>query len=121
MPLVSGTQLTALRTVANNGLDSVATAILRSIQTETDFGSEDNWATVLLDEPCWVRNQASTNVSTMASRLAVTGTFRIHFVAGLDVQPGDRVVVEDATYDITDTNVENTLQIFTTAVARKVE
>lgn len=121
MPLVSQTQLNALRAVAYNGLDSVATAVIRSVQGETAFGSEDLWATVLLDEPCWVRSQSSTNVSTMASRLAVTGTFRIHFRAGVDVQPGDRCVVEDATYDISETNVENTLQIFTTAVARKVE
>lgn len=121
MPLVSATQLTALRAVANNGLDSLATAVLRPIQVETDFGSEDNWATVVLDVPCWVRSQSATNVSTMASRLAVTGTFRIHFVAGSDVQRSDRVVISDEVYDVTDTNVENTLQIFTTAVARKVE
>jgi hypothetical protein len=122
MPLVSDTQLAALRAVANNGLDSTtATAILRSVQIENDFGSEDSWATVLLDVPCWLREMSSTNVGSMASRLVTTGTYRCHFEAGLDVQAGDHVVIDDTTYDVQGTNVENTIQIFTTAVMRKVE
>lgn len=121
MPLVSATQIAALRSVANHGLDDVATAILRSIQVENDFGSEDAWATVELDAACWLREMSSTNVGSMASRLVTTGTYRCHFEAGLDVQPGDHIVIGGQTYDVQGTNVENTLQIFTTAVMRKVE
>lgn len=121
MPLVSATQLNAIRAVANNGLDSTATAILRPIQIENDFGSEDNFATVLLDVPCWLREMASTNVGSMASRLTTVGTYRCHFEAGLDVQPGDTVVIAGVDYAVQGTNVENTLQVFTTALMRKVE
>lgn len=120
MPLVTATQLAGLRSVAYNGLATTCTAIIRSVQVESDFGSEDAWATVDMDLPCWVRSQSSTNVSSMASRLAVTGTFRIHFEDGVDLEPGDRVVIEGDTYECTETNAENTLRIFATAVARKV-
>ena len=121
MPLVSGTQIAALRNVAYNGLDDVASAILRSVQVENDFGSEDAWATVELDAPCWLREMSSTNVGSMASRLVTTGTYRCHFEAGTDIQPGDHVVINGATYDVQGTNAENTIQIFATAVMRKVE
>lgn len=121
MPLVSETQLTALRSVAYRGLETTASAILRSIQVENDFGSENAWGTVALDAPCWLRSQSATNVTSMASQLAVTGTFRLHFEVGVDVEAGDHVVIGDDTYDVTDTNYENTLRIFTTAVVRKVE
>lgn len=121
MPLVSDTQLDVLRAVGNNGLDSLATAIMRSVQVETDFGSEDAWATVALDQPCWIREMASTNVSPIVMALATVGTFRCHFVHGTDIQPGDRVVIGEDTYDVQGTNRENTIQIFATAIMRKVE
>lgn len=123
MPLVSPAQLAAIRTVANNGLESRA-HILRSTQTETNFGSVDAWATVALDQPCWLRNMTTTSVTEIVLALATLGTFRCHFAAGTDVQPGDRLIfpdLDEKPFDVSDTNAENTLQVFTTAIVRRTE
>jgi hypothetical protein len=120
-PLVSPAQISALQTVAYRGLDSSAT-VIRPIQVETDFGSDASWATVSIDTPCWIRgvNIVSTIIST-AMRESVVGVFRIHFEQDTDIDHGDRVIIGDSTYDIIDINVENTIQIFRTALGKKIE
>jgi len=121
MPLVSATQLTALRAVGNQGLDSSA-VIMRQTQVETAFGSEASWVVVTSDVPCWVRAMGlAASIIDIAMREAIIGSFRIHFEVGTDIAKGDRVVVDGSTFDIIDLNHENTLQIFTTAVGKKVE
>ena len=121
MPFVSAAQLTALRSVAYRGLDSVAT-IERSVQVETDFGSAGQWTTVATGVPCWVRAMGlAANITDVSYREAVVGAFRIHFEVDADVIHADRVTVGDETFEVIDVNIENTIQIFRTAVAKRVE
>ena len=121
MPLVSETQLTTLRARAYQGLTSTA-HILRPIQVETDFGSEEAYATVALDEPCWIRATAVPAIVTEeAMRVVTAGVFRCHFRVGTDLEPGDQVIVNDQPFDVVDTNNENTVRIFTTVMARRLE
>jgi len=122
-PLVSPAQLTALRGVAYHGLDSTAT-VTRQTQVETAFGSESSWTTISTGTPCWVRGVNIPSVVTTGSmREVVIGAFRIHFEQDADVRANDRVTVDGdgSVYDIIDMNRENTIQIFRTAIGKKVE
>lgn len=121
MPFVTPTQLTALRSVAYRGLDSSAT-IERSVEVENAFGSAPQWTTVATGVPCWVRAMPlASNIIDVAYRAAVIGAFRIHFEVDADVIHGDRITVGDEQFEVIDVNVENTIQIFRTAVAKRIE
>jgi len=121
MALVTPGMLAALRTVAYQGLQSSAT-ISRATQVETDFGSAESWSQVATGVPCWVRGVSIPNVVTdVAYREAAVGTFRIHFEQGVDVRPADKLTIDGRDFEVIDLNVENTIQIFTTVMAKKVE
>lgn len=121
MPFVTPTQLTALRSIAYRGLDSSAT-IERPAQIETAFGSKESWVTVATGVPCWVRAMGlAANIVDVAYREAVIGAFRIHFTVDTDVRHADKVTVGTESFEVIDVNVENTIQIFRTAVAKRIE
>lgn len=120
-PLVTPGMLAAVRNIGNMGLESLAT-IERSVQVENDFGSEHQWSTIATNVPCWVRAMGlSASIGSTAYRETVLGAFRIHFEVGTDVDHGDRVTVGAETFEVIDVNLENTIQVFTTALAKKVE
>jgi hypothetical protein len=119
MPLVSATQMTALRSIANNGLDTPIT-IKRPTQIVTDYGSEDSFA-VVASTNGWIREMGSPNASEMVSFIAATGTFRLHTPYGTDLQPGDTVTAGGVDFEVVDTNSDNTVRIFTSARLRRVE
>jgi hypothetical protein len=121
MPLVSPTQLTVLRNIAYKNLDSSA-LIERSTEVENDFGTNESWTIVATDVPCWIRGTTvPSSLSDVAMRIAVIGTFRIHFQVGTDIQLNDRLTIGGEQFYVIDMNVENTIQIFTTAMAKRVE
>jgi len=121
MPFVTDSQLSALRSVAYRGLDSVAT-IQRQAQVETAFGSEAQWSTVASGVPCWIRAMGlAANITDASYREVVVGSFRVHFAVGTDVTHGDKLTIEGETFEVVDINKENTIQIFRTAVAKRVE
>ena len=121
MSLVTPGMLSTLRAVGYANLDSVA-EIRRATVTETDWGVKEVYSTIATDVPCWIRGVTVPGIiGDIALREAVVGTFRIHFQVGVDVRGGDRLIIEGSTFEVTDTNTENTIQIFHTAMARKIE
>lgn len=119
--LVSDGQLAALRKIAYQGLEFDA-IILRSIQVETDFGSEAVWATLDTEVPCWVRfTDLTKGLGQQSFREVMVGTLRIHFEIDRDIEISDRIAVDGSLLDIIDMNVENTYKIFKTALGKKVE
>ena len=120
MPLVTPAMINALRSVAYQQLVTPAT-ISRATQAETDFGSEETWS-VVATANCWIRGVAVPSVVIdVAYREAAVGTFRIHFEQGTDVRPGDKLTIAGSDFEVIDYNAENTIQIFTTVMAKKVE
>ena len=119
--LVTNTQLAALRKIAYQGLEFDA-IILRSLQVETAFGSEEVWATLDTQVPCWVRFTGLTqSLGQQSFREVMVGTLRIHFEIDRDIEIADRLVVDGSVLDVIDMNVENTYKIFKTALGKKVE
>ena len=119
MPLVSTTQLTAIRNIAYRGLDTPVT-IQRKTVSEGDFGGVETWNTVTTTNG-WLREMTTTKPFGIASLLQTVGTFRLHLAVGTDIQPGDRAVVNGVEFEVNDTNADNTLQVFTTAILRRTE
>lgn len=119
MAFISATQLTALRTVAYRGLDTEV-VIERPTQTETDFGSKEEWAEVATTL-AWIREMSSSTTGAMLGMIGTTEVFRIHVAHDIDVRHDDRITVGDSHFTVTSTNSENTIRIFTTAVCRRVE
>lgn len=120
MPLVTPGMLAAARNLGNQGLESSAT-ISRATDEENAFGSVEVFTDIATDVPCWVRAAGvQSNLSDVAMREAVVGNFRIHFAYGTDIRPNDRITVDGETFDAIDTNAENTIAVFTTAMAKRV-
>lgn len=119
MPLVSASQLTALRNIAYNGLDTPV-LIERPTQTENDFGSSETWTTVTTTLG-WVREMSTTRPGEALNWIVTTGTFRLHLAVDTDIEPGDRVTIGGKQFTVSEVNDENTIRIFTTAVLRRVE
>lgn len=119
MPLVSATQLSQLRAVAYKGLDTEIT-IERPTQTETDFGSTEEFAPVETTL-AWIREMSTSAPGSMVGLTATTEVFRIHVRHDVDIQPHDRITAGSSQYTVTGVNTDNTIRIFTTALARRVE
>jgi hypothetical protein len=119
MPLVSATQIAALRTVAYKGLETPI-SILRKETVENAYGSEEMWVEVS-DTLGWVREMSTTKAGEMLTFIGTTGTFRLHVEADVDIRPGDTVGIEGTIFTVSDTNSDNTIRVFTTAIMRRVE
>lgn len=121
MPLVTPGMLAAARNLGNQGLDSSAT-ISRSTDEENAFGSVEVFAPVATGVPCWIRaTKVPSGLSDVAMREVTIGTFRIHFAYGTDVLPNDRITIDGKDFEVIDTNLENTIAVFTTVMAKRVE
>lgn len=120
MSLVSTAQLTQLRAVAYRGLDTPVT-IQRRTAIETDADVAYTWATVTTTLG-WLRMMNKPHVVAQFGYIAgATNIFRLHLRHDVDVQPEDRVVIGDTTYEIQDSNQEDTIQVFRTLVVRSIE
>lgn len=119
MPLVTDSQLAALRTVGYRGLDSEV-LIERPTQVQTDFGSKEQFNTIAT-VPGWIREMSTTRAGEMLNVIATTGTFRLHVPFDTDIRPADRVTVNGTQFTVGDTNSDNTIRVFTTAICRRVE
>ena len=119
MSLISPTQLAAIRKVAYRGLETEV-AIMRAVQVETDFGSEEAWATVAITDG-WIREMSVNGPTDVFARIAAIGTHRLHVRVDVDIRPGDRAYVNDEAFTVAHVNEHNTIKVFMTASLRRVE
>lgn len=120
MPLVSDAQISQLRSVAYRGLDTPV-LIERPTQVENDFGSTEDF-TQVANAMAWIREMSTSPPGNMLGVVATTGMFRVHFRHDTDVQPHDRITIEGGVQlTVTDVNADNTIRIYTTVIARRVE
>ena len=119
MPLVSATQLAQLRSVAYEGLDTEIT-IERPVQVESDFGSTESFELVGT-AMAWIREMSSSAPGNQIKIISTTEVFRIHVRHDVDLQPQDRITAGTTQFTVTGVNTDNTIRIYTTAIARRVE
>lgn len=119
MPLVSDSQLAALRSVAYKGLETEV-SILRATQIENAYGSEEEWVT-LSTTMGWIREMSVSPAGREISFVGTTGLFRLDLEVDTDIEPGDRVGIDGVIFSVNDTNSDNTIRIFAKAIMRRIE
>jgi hypothetical protein len=118
-PLVSAAQIDQLRTVAYRGLDTPVT-IQRRTFVEGAADVSYTWATVITTTG-WLRGMNRPDLDLQVRYAGATNIYRLHLRHDIDLQNEDRVVIGGETYEVQETNAENTIQIFLTALLRRIE
>jgi hypothetical protein len=120
MPFVSAAQLTALRNIAYRGLDTPF-ELWRSTQVESDYGSSTSWGLVTSGK-CWLRmmNKPHT-VEQLGMIEGATAIYRMHTDVSVIINNGDRVRINDIDYEVNDVNDDDTIQVFRTALLRRIQ
>ena len=119
MSLISEAQLAQLRTVAYRGLDTTVT-IQRRTPVEGPADTTYTWATVATATG-WLRHMNKPEVDIQIKYAGALNVYRLHLRHDVDILPEDRVVVGGDTYEVQETNSENTIQIFRTAILRRIQ
>ena len=122
MPLVSDSQMAALRNLANKGLDTAYT-VWRRTRAETVYGMEDGEPTQVYEGVCWLRmmNQPFISEGT-GMKSTQMSRYRMHTTRDADIAVDDEIRVSDQeNYIVQDVNTDDTVQIFRTAILRRVE
>lgn len=128
-PLVTPAMMARIRGYGNRQL--VTTMVIqRRIQTETEYGSNTSYQPVQTVKG-WLRMFNKPDLVEKTGVIGATGIFRLHLPQGTDIREGDQVLVTDPNltvgepyplkYIVNDVNNDDTIQVFTTALVRRIE
>jgi hypothetical protein len=122
MSLLTASELGAIQQLAEQGMDSLATILTRSV-IETDDGQESVWATSGIDVPCWVYQQTPIGgtLGAVAGAVGISQTFSIRMPIGTAVESGDRIIVGTTDYLVEQTNSESTIAPWLVCGCRTLE
>lgn len=113
-------QISQLRSIANQGL-FVPFTISRKTRVENDYGFEDSWAEVGTGTG-WLRNMNKPRPGEQLGHIeGAEAVYRLHCEHGTDLRTGDRVEMESQTYEVSDVNEDNSVQIYTTGLLRRIQ
>ena len=117
--LISDVLLDNLRVVAYRQLITPV-IIQRNTYTTTDADSKKTWATIATTTG-WLVGKNNVALDQMAgSRLVVDSGYELRLRQGTDIQPGDRVLINNEPYAVIDENSEVTISLFLKATLRRV-
>ena len=119
MTLVSQTELTALRAVANSSFPTDV-SIYRYARTDTAEGSVNAWSFVSTVKG-WLKEQQIPAVADVGGVQATVPTYRLNVPYGTDIRAGDRVRIDGAYYEVNDTDSEDSYLTHVTARLRRPE
>lgn len=119
MTLVSESELEALRQVAESSFPTDVT-IYRQTRTTTSEGSVSAWTRVTTVKG-WLKEETTPPVGDVGGVQATVPVYRLNVPVGTDIQAGDRVRIEGATYEVNDTNSEDSYLTHVTARLRRRE
>jgi hypothetical protein len=120
MPLVTEAMMKAVRDVGHTGLITTVTLMRKELIAGTD-GYDDSEQWVDYGEyPAWIKqNDRGPVLHEDSGAMASIGRYRIHFKDTVVLQEGDMIVDGSEEYVINATNRGSSLQVFSTAIARK--
>lgn len=117
---VTDAQIAQLRQIANAGLFR-AFNILRKTRVENVYGTEDVWDVVATGMG-WLRNMNKPRTGEQVGHIeGAEATYRFHCEHGTDLRVGDRVSMEGKLYEVSDTNADNSVQIYASGVLRLIQ
>jgi hypothetical protein len=122
MTLVSNSQLTALRKVAELGMQSTV-VITKQTFNDTNPYSDDE---VLASETTttvkgWLRTTPVGDIDNISGMQAVLSSFRLFVPVGTDIAPRDKVNVDGIDYTVQDATVENTWKVLIRCQLERIE
>lgn len=108
-------QVIAIRKVANRGLFRTF-SILRKTRVENDFGFADTWPEVGTGLG-WLRMMNKPHTTEQLGHIeGAESKYRLHSEFGTDIREGDRISMEGHLYEVHDTNTDDSIQIYRTAL-----
>jgi hypothetical protein len=121
MPLVTPTQLTALRNIAFRGLDTPFT-VWRVTRVENAYGTSEGPLAQVSSGMCWLRMMNKPRLGEQVMQIAATSVYRLHTTLDVDIEVGDEVrAFGNDKYIVQDVNNDDTIQVFRTAILRRVD
>lgn len=120
MPLVTDAMMRAVREVGHTGLITTVTLMRREL-VEGTGGDDDSEQWVDQGEyKAWIKqNDRGPVLHEDSGAMASIGRYRIHFEDTVELYEGDLIVDGSDEYVINATNRGSSLQVFSTAIARK--
>lgn len=105
-PLLSAAEMGALREVAEMGMQTPVTIMVRST-TSTDDGQESSWA-VSGSAMGWLYSTPTPVITMVSGMMATVNTYRLFLPVGTAIAAGDHVVIGGQTFTVSDTTAEST-------------
>lgn len=105
-PLVSDSEMAALREVAAMGMQTSVSIYART-NVQTENGQESVWtlgSTVL----GWMHSEPTPVITLVSGEMATVNTYRLFVPVGTAINPGDHAVIGGTTFVVSDTTVEST-------------
>jgi hypothetical protein len=122
MPLVSDSQMTALRGVINEGMITEVT-ILAHQTTDNAYGDEqtESWPGPGTTVMGWLRTVPEGTIDVISGVQADVSIYRLFVPVGTEIGNNDKVRIEDRLYVVTDTNKESSYQVALKCSLRRAE
>lgn len=122
MPLVTTTELEALRGVIESGMETTVT-ILRRTSSDNPYGDDqtDAYTPQSATVKGWLRTVPEGTIDVVSGVMADVSIYRLFVPVGTDIRNGDRLMIEGRRYTVTDTNKESTYQVALKCSLRRLE
>ena len=121
-PLVTDSQMKALAKLANKGNKRPFT-VLRATQVENAYGMGIDWVEIAKSEG-WLKQLNNPYTRLQAGHIAqATQIYRLHFEIPTTwmIREGDRVVMEGYTYEVNNSNEDETWIFWMTCLLRLLQ
>lgn len=105
-PLVSDSELAALRDVAEMGMQTDVAIHARS-KEKTDNGQRDMW-TYSTTVKGWLNSTPTPVITQVSGEMATVNTYRLFLPVATAIRPGDHAVIGGVTFIVSDTTGEST-------------
>jgi len=117
--LISDQLLNNLRVVAYRQLVTPLT-VQRNTPAQTDADTKKTWSTVVATDGWLVGKNVTALSGQPGSAVGIDAPYELRLRQGVDIRPGDRVVIDGENYAVIDVNSEVTLSLFLKASLRRV-
>ena len=105
-PLISDSELAALRGTAEMGMQTDVT-VNRRTTVQTDDGQESVWA-FLVTVKGWIYSTPTPTITLVSGEMALVNTYRLFVPVDTNIQSGDHAVIGGKTFIVSDTIAEST-------------
>jgi hypothetical protein len=121
MALVSDSEMAALRGLAESGMVTEVTILVRATVV-TDDGQENVWATGdTVNGWLYEVTPMGTALGAIAGAVGITETFSLRVPVGTAVNSGDHVAIGSTIYTVQHTNADNTYSPWVVMSVKVVE